>query len=92
MERKKGIRAVNSRSVCLKTFQMVERTKKCVSWGRRQWAEGVMQAAEATALRMQHSRDSWGLPRAVSQWLNKPEQAGLETQSIYGCLVRGQGL
>lgn len=40
LERKKGISAVNSRSVCLKTFQIVERTEKCISWGRRQGAEG----------------------------------------------------
>lgn len=41
MERKKGISAVNSRPVCLKTFQIVERTEQCISWGRRQWAEGL---------------------------------------------------
>lgn len=41
-ERKKGISAVNSRSVCLKTFQMVGRAEKCISWGRRQWAEGAV--------------------------------------------------
>lgn len=40
LERKKGISAVNSRSVCLKTFQIVERAEKCISWGRRRWAEG----------------------------------------------------